>query len=100
MKRFPIALAVAVALMGATSAFAQDVEINGSNVRQNVNANNNVANASGLNSVADQAAGAITDAEINGSNIDQNVNANNNVSNASGLFSRTCQEFGVIGDAC
>jgi DNA-binding transcriptional regulator YdaS (Cro superfamily) len=98
MKRFPIALAVAVALMSATSAFAQDVEINGSRVNQNVTANNNSNIASGLDSVARQAFGAISDAEIRGSTVVQNVTANNNRNVASGRDSEACQEFGVIGD--
>lgn len=98
MKRFPIALAVAVALMSATSAFAQSVEINGSRVNQNVTANNNSNVASGRDAVARQVLGAIADAEIQGSTVVQSVSASNNSNVASGRGSAACQEIGVIGD--
>jgi hypothetical protein len=98
MKRFPIALAFTAALMTATSAFAQSVEINGSRVNQNVNANGNVNAASGDDAVAKQSIAAIADAAIEGSTVTQSVNANGNVNSASGEQSVACQEIGVIGD--
>lgn len=98
MKRFPIALAFTAALLTATSAFAQSVEINGSRVNQNVTANNNSNVASGRDAVARQVLGAIADAEIQGSTVVQSVSASNNSNVASGRGSAACQEIGVIGD--
>jgi hypothetical protein len=99
MKRLPIALTVAVvALMSATSGFAQQgVKINGVAANTTV-ANGNTAAAIGLLSEARQNIGVINgNTTVNGVLSNTTV-ANGNTSAAIGLLSESCQNIGVVGD--
>jgi len=99
MKRLPIALAVAaVALMTATSGFAQQgVKINGVASNTTV-ANGNTNAAIGLLSKARQNIGAVNgNTTVNGVLANTTV-ANGNTNAAIGLLSEACQNIGVVGD--
>jgi uncharacterized membrane protein len=99
MKRLPIALTVAVvALMSATSGFAQQgVKINGVAANTTV-ANGNTNAAIGLLSTARQNIGVINgNTTVNGVLANTTV-ANGNTNAAIGLLSEACQNIGVVGD--
>jgi hypothetical protein len=98
MKRLPIALAVAaLALMTATSGFAQGVRVNGVAANTTV-ANGNTNAAIGLLSEARQNIGAINgNTTVNGVLANTTV-ASGNTNAAIGLLTKACQNIGVVGD--
>lgn len=98
MKLFKMtSIALASALVCGSSAFAFDVEVNGSVLNQSAVVTNQANLAVGANSTAITRVNSILDAKINGSVVNQAAVVTNQANISIGSGTTACTSFNQIG---